>query len=61
MADNYVTHFSIPDTLTPFFNGLNRQGFLSLLKNTLLAEFPAEEVILLELFPDKQKTRIDFV
>ena len=61
LAEKYVTHFNIPDTLTPFFNGLNRQEFLSLLKNTLLAEFPAEEVILLELFPDKQKTRIDFV
>lgn len=61
LAEKYVTHFNIPDTLTPFFNGLNRPGFLSLLKNTLLAEFPAEEVILLELFPDKQKTRIDFV
>ncbi|MEY3451756.1 MAG: hypothetical protein RL711_1582 [Bacteroidota bacterium] len=59
LAEKYVTHFNIPDTLTPFFNGLNRQEFLSLLKNTLLAEFPAEEVILLELFPDKQKTRID--
>lgn len=61
LAEKYVTHFNMPDTLTPFFSGLDRPQYLSLLKNTLLAEFPVEEVILLELFPDKQKTRIDFV
>lgn len=60
LAEKYISHFNLPDTLTPYFNGLNRSTYLSVLKNTLLGVFPAEEVILLELFPDKQKTRIDF-
>ncbi|MFN6062827.1 MAG: hypothetical protein ACK49K_06020, partial [Bacteroidota bacterium] len=34
LAEKYVNHFNIPNTLTPFFNGLDRQAFLSLLKNT---------------------------
>lgn len=61
LADKYITHFNLPDTLTPYFNGLEREDYLSLLEKTLLASLPPEEVILLELFPDKQKTRIDFV
>ena len=61
LADKYITHFNLPDTLTPYFNGLEREDYLSLLEKTLLASLPPEEVILLELFPHKQKTRIDFV
>lgn len=61
LAEKYMSHFNLPDTLTPYFNGLNSEDYLSLLKKILLASLPAEEVILLELFPDKQKTRIDFV
>lgn len=60
LAEKYISHFNLPDSLTPYFNGLNQSSYLSVLKNTLLGDFPASEVILLELFPDKQKTRIDF-
>jgi len=61
LAEKYMTHFNLPDTLSPYFNGLNREDYLFLLEKILLASLPAEEVILLELFPEKQKTRIDFV
>jgi hypothetical protein len=61
LSEKYISHFNISDSLTPYFNGLSRQEYLSLLEKILLDRFPAEEVILLELFPDKQKTRIDFV
>ena len=61
LSEKYISHFNISDSLTPYFNGLSRQEYLSLLEKILLDSFPAEEVILLELFPDKQKTRIDFV
>jgi hypothetical protein len=61
LSEKYISHFNLSDSLTPYFSGLNRQEYLSLLKKILLDSFPAEEVILLELFPDKQKTRIDFV
>jgi len=60
LSEKYMSHFNLSDSLTPYFSGLNRQEYLSLLKKILLDSFPAEEVILLELFPDKQKTRIDF-
>jgi len=60
LSEKYISHFNLSDSLTPYFSGLNRQEYLSLLKKILLDSFPAEEVILLELFPDKQKTRIDF-
>lgn len=61
LSEKYISHFNLSESLTPYFNGLSRQEYLSLLEKILLDSFPAEEVILLELFPDKQKTRIDFV
>jgi hypothetical protein len=61
LAEKYISHFNLPENLTPYFNDLDQSAYLSVLKNTILASFPAEEVILLELFPDQQKTRIDFV
>lgn len=61
LAEKYKSHFHLPDDLTPYFHDLNRTEYLALLKKILLDAYPPEEVILLELFPDKQKTRIDFV
>lgn len=45
---------------TPYFNNLNPEGYLSILKETVLNGHLAEEVILLEIEPEKQNTKIDF-
>jgi len=60
LAGQYRAHYSIPDTLSSYFGGLNQDTYLQLLKQTLLGDTPPEETVLLELFPEKQKTRIDF-
>lgn len=52
--------FSIPETYSPYLGGFDKDSFLNLLKDVILEGVPAENVVLLELFPDKQKTRIDF-
>jgi hypothetical protein len=39
---------------------LNKQTYLELLKQILLADAQKENVVLLEIFPHKQKTRVDF-
>ena len=54
-------HFPIADSLTPFLSATDFQGYQEQMRQFLLAGQPAENVILLELFPERQKTRIDFV
>ena len=52
--------FSIPNTYSPYLGGFEKDSFISLLSEVILEGIPAENVVLLELFPDQQKTRIDF-
>lgn len=53
-------HYDIPSNLHAYFNGLSREAYLASLKEILLGDSAPENVILLEIEPDKQKTRIDF-
>lgn len=53
-------YFAIPPDFNSYFNGLSRTTYLAALKDILLGDAAPENVILLEIEPDKQKTRIDF-
>ena len=50
----------IPRNWTSSFGGLKDEDYLKLLRKVILGESNPENVILLEIEPDKQKTRIDF-
>ncbi len=50
----------IPDYMDSYLNGYNKESYLQLLKEIILGTHQPENVILLEIFPEKQKTRIDF-
>ena len=50
----------IPRNWTSSFGGIKDQAYLDLLRRTIIADSPSESVILLEIEPEKQKTRIDF-
>ncbi len=56
----FSQHFSISDSVTPFLSSPDIQSYQEQMRRFLLADQPAENVILLELFPERQKTRIDF-
>ena len=43
-----------------YLNGLDKQSYLEKVKHVILGDEKPENVILLELFPEQQKTRIDF-
>src|SRR5512141_1465120 len=47
-------------TWNPYFSGLSRNGFLNLLRRTIVGDEVPDEVILLDLDPQEQKTAIDF-
>jgi hypothetical protein len=51
---------AIPRDWTSSFGGIKDDDYLKLLKRTILGEAEPENVILLEIEPEKQKTRIDF-
>jgi hypothetical protein len=53
-------HFPIPDNYSQFLNGYDQDSYLSLLREVIIGDCPAEEVILLEIKPHEQTTRIDF-
>ena len=53
-------HFPVPEYLDCFLSGYNKGTYLQLLKEIIVAEHSPENVILLEIFPRQQKTRIDF-
>ncbi len=51
---------SIPRNWTSSFGGLKDEAYLELLRSVILGNSKPENVILLEIEPEKQKTRIDF-
>lgn len=53
-------HFNIPEGYDSYLGGFSKQTYLDLLKSIILGEHKPENVILLEIYPEKQKTRIDF-
>jgi hypothetical protein len=53
-------HFDIPTGYSAFLGGHNEESYIQLLKEILLGNHAAENVILLEILPHQQKTRIDF-
>ncbi len=50
----------LPDNFSPYLNGYNKERYIQLLKDIIVGELKPENVILLEIFPELQKTRIDF-
>lgn len=53
-------HFDIPAHLSHYLNGYNKERYLDHLRDLILNGHNPENVILLELRPHKQKTRVDF-
>jgi hypothetical protein len=51
---------AIPRDWTSSFGGIKDEAYLDLLRRTILAGSDPENVVLLEIEPEKQKTRIDF-
>jgi hypothetical protein len=52
--------FAIPSNYSHYLGGYEKETYLSDLKKVLLGNHPPENVILLEIRPHEQKTRIDF-
>jgi hypothetical protein len=53
-------HFAIPDNYSAYLGGFNEESYLQFLKEIILGSHQPENVILLEILPHQQKTRVDF-
>lgn len=60
LAINYRRYFSVPPAYDHLFSGLNLVSYVRLLREVIVGEHHPRNVILLEIEPGKQNTRIDF-
>lgn len=60
LADQFRATYPIPDTLSHLFTVSTNTDYLERLRQMIVGDCKPEEVILLEIYPEKQKTRIDF-
>ncbi len=61
LAQIYKKHFdTIPSHYTHLFNGLDSESYIELLRRVIVGDSKPENVILLEIEPEKQTTAIDF-
>ncbi len=51
---------AVPDHFDSYLNGYTFDSYVALLKEIIVGDTTPENVILLEIYPEKQKTRIDF-
>jgi hypothetical protein len=52
--------FDLPSNYDSYINGFNKERYINLLKEIIIGNHKPENVILLEVLPHQQKTRIDF-
>ncbi|MBK8608840.1 MAG: hypothetical protein IPL84_02515 [Chitinophagaceae bacterium] len=55
-----AAYAELPENFSPYLSGYNKESYTQLLKEIIVGDLNPENVILLEIFPEKQKTRIDF-
>ena len=60
LADAYCAAFHMPEGLDEYIGGLTRDGFRTLLQQAITGSHEPSEVVLMEIEPQKQKTRPDF-
>ncbi len=56
----YERFFKMPEDFTMYFNGYSHDTYIDLLKRIILGHHHPENVVLMDVKPGVQKTRIDF-
>jgi len=60
LPEIHAKHFWTPEGYTAYLSGYNRTSYIDLLTKIIVADADPENVVLLEIFPHQQKTRVDF-
>ncbi|MBB2149990.1 ATP-grasp domain-containing protein [Pedobacter gandavensis] len=61
LAKTIQQSFKLSSELTPYFEGLNEQSYLDLLKEVIIGKHKPHEVALMDINAPQQKTAIDFL
>lgn len=60
LCELYPRFFYHPTGFSSFFSGLNGESYLRELRQILIGDCDPAQVILMDIYPEQQKTRIDF-
>ena len=60
LAQAFRQNLPVPPGFSSYFNGFSQGSYIELLRQVILGLHEPEEVILLEIEPERQNTRIDF-
>ncbi|NWF83197.1 MAG: hypothetical protein HXY18_05135 [Bryobacteraceae bacterium] len=60
LAQSYIDAYELPGDLRYLLEGLDMRAYRKLLEESILAGHAPDEVVLLEIDPERQKTRCDF-
>ncbi len=60
LFEKFKNHYPFLEDLTPFINGISSKEYQQILEDVICNGHPKENVILLEIEPEKQNTKIDF-
>jgi hypothetical protein len=61
IARGYKRHFpAVPDDWTPYFSGFDDPTYVACLRDVIVADCDPKQVVLLDVEPEKQKTKVDF-
>lgn len=60
LSQKFAEIYPFLNELTPYLNGLDHESYLKLIEEVICNNHPKENVILLEIEPEKQNTKIDF-
>ncbi|WP_309641556.1 hypothetical protein [Flavobacterium sp.] len=60
LYDKFKKYFPFLEELTPFINDISSEDYFKIIEEAMCNHLPKENVILLEIEPEKQNTKIDF-
>jgi hypothetical protein len=61
LAKQYIESYGLPSDLGIYLGGFDHDGYLQLMRELIVAGHDPENVILLEIHPEEQKTLCDFL
>ena len=61
VARGYRKHYDIPENFKHLFGGLDSEAYINMLRKVIVGDLNPENVILLEVEPEKQVTAVDFI
>jgi hypothetical protein len=61
LADAYRRAFDLPEDLEAYLEGLTPSHYVALLRAAIVGNHDPAEVVLMEIAPERQKTRPDFI